>query len=298
MIEAKFKAFEEKIAAGLVGDGSECFGFDDEISRDHDFGPSFCLWLTQEDYEKIGARLQAEVETLPREFGGVPARQESAFGGGRTGVFEIGRFYKRFIGVDHVPDSLQQWRAIPEENLAAATNGKVFRDPLGEFTAFRERLKGFYPEDVRLKRIASRCMTIAQSGQYNYARCIRRKEFVAALSAEAIFINDTISMVFLLNKEYKPFYKWMHRALKSLPILGEAVYTLLTDLVTIDGRESGEAQYEKKSACMEGLVRLITEELKNQGLSDSPSDFLLNHGPLVQAKIEDTMLRQMDVWTE
>ena len=104
---------------------------------------------------------------------------------GRTGVFEIGEFYKRFIGFNHVPESLREWQAIPEENLAAATNGKVFVDPVGAFTAFRDNLKAFYPEDVRLKKIASRCMTMAQSGQYNYARCMRREEYVAARLAEA-----------------------------------------------------------------------------------------------------------------
>ena len=254
MIEEKFPAYREKIAAGLVGDGSECFGFDDEISQDHDWGPAFCLWLTKEDYGAIGTLLRNEVDKLPREFAGIKAREESFWGTGRTGVFEIGEFYKRFIGFNHVPEGLREWQAIPEENLAAATNGKVFMDPVGEFTAFRQRLKEFYPEDLRLKKIASRCMTMAQSGQYNYTRCIRRGEYVAARLAEAHFINDTISMVFLLNKQYKPFYKWMHRAVKQLPILGDTMYRLFSDLVSrLRGGTGRGCLYQEKRSYGRGL---------------------------------------------
>jgi hypothetical protein len=298
MIEEKFPAYREKIAAGLVGDGSECFGFDDEISRDHDWGPAFCLWLTKEDYEAIGLFLQNEIDKLPREFAGIKAREESFWGTGRTGVFETGEFYKRFIGFNHVPEGLREWQAIPEENLAAATNGKVFMDPVGEFTTFRQGLKEFYPEDLRLKKIASRCMTMAQSGQYNYMRCIKREEYVAARMSEAHFISDTISMVFLLNKQYKPFYKWMHRAMKQLPILGETMYRLFFDLAADCGKEQEETAHTRKSGLMEEACRLVIEALKAQQLSDSESDFLLDHGPIVQTKIKDTRIRNMNVWVE
>jgi hypothetical protein len=68
MIKGKFPDYEERIAVGLVGSGSECYGFDDDISTDHDFGPSFCIWLTDEDFEKIGTEITREYNGLPECF--------------------------------------------------------------------------------------------------------------------------------------------------------------------------------------------------------------------------------------
>ena len=298
MIRKYFPQYESSIAAGLVGMGSECFGFDDEISQDHDWGPSFCIWLNKELYEKIGKEVQIEIDKLPSSFATFKGRQESRWGKGRTGVFEIGQFYRQFIGLDHLPNDWREWRLIPEKNLATATNGMVFTDPSGEFTAFREGLKQFYPEDLRLKKIAYRCMLMAQSGQYNFMRCVKRQEFVAAQCTETEFINMAISMVFLLNKRYKPFYKWMHRALKDLPILGATLYDLFSELVTVHSFESGNKIYERKNYLMESICQHIIQELKNQGLSDASSDFLLAHGPIVQSKIQNPTLKSMNVWNE
>lgn len=42
-----FPGLYPQIAAGLVGNGSECFGFDDALSRDHDWGIEVFLWVPE-----------------------------------------------------------------------------------------------------------------------------------------------------------------------------------------------------------------------------------------------------------
>jgi len=288
MISEKFSEYKHKITAGLVGDGSECYGFDDELSRDHDWGPSFCLWLNKDDYNDIGASLQAEYDKLPKALRGYGPRKVSPWGENRVGVLETSSFYRGYIGLDRPPTSLTEWLRIPETALSACTNGKVFHDPPGEFMRIRNILIQFYPEDVRLKKIAARCMTIAHYGQYNFARCVKRREYYAARHAESEFCSAVISLVFLLNRKYLLFFKWMHRAVKDLPVLGEFTHIKILELInTVD--------YKKKNFLIEMICARIIQELNEQGLSDSPNDFLLDHGPVIQQKIQDPELKRMSV---
>ncbi len=288
MIEKKFPKYKDRIATGLVGEGSECFGFDDKISRDHDWGPGFCLWLTMEDYKAIGKQLQAEYEKLPQTYRG-NKRLISEWGSGRVGVFETGPFYSKFIGRPEPPDSLEEWLYLPEDYLSKCTNGKVFTDPLGEFTKIRDKLLNFYPDDIRLVKIAARCMSCAQSGQYNFMRSAARKERFPLFYSEIKFCSDIISMIFLLNRRYTPFYKWMHHALQALPILGDFLYTRINDLI-------GTLDYKKKNEIIEHICTEVIKKFKEEGLSDSSSDFLLDHGPIIHGKIKDQNLKQRDVW--
>ena len=289
MLNDKFAKYKHRITAGLVGDGSECYGFDDQISRDHDWGPSFCLWLNKNDYSEIGNLLQQEYNKLPKAINGYGPRKNSDWGENRVGVFETGTFYKNFIGLGRSPNNFNEWFQIPENYLAACTNGKVFYDPPEEFMKIRNSLKQFYPADIRLKKIAARCMTIAQYGQYNYERCIKRKEYVAAQYAETRFCADIISLVFLLNKEYTPFFKWMHKAVEQLPVLGAFTYQKVLEIVTTN-------DYRQKNFLIEEICSRIIREFREQGLSDSPSDFLLDHGPVIQQKIEDPEIKKIIVW--
>ena len=290
VLEQEAGRLMERIAVGLVGEGSECYGYDDEISRDHDFGPSCCFWLTKEDYAKHGEKLREILESLPKSFMSFPSLKMSEWGGGRRGILNTERFYQKFTGKENGPETLEEWRMIPETNLSIVTNGSVFSDPLGEFTKIRKRLLNYYPEDIRLDKIASRCMKIAQSGQYNLGRCLKRNELVAARIAEAEFINESIYMIYLLNKKYMPFYKWMHKDMQFLPISGREVHDMLSRLISV--------QNSCKLEIVEEICSLIINEMKIQGISENKSDFLLDHGPDIQKKISDEKLRNSNPWID
>ena len=67
---AEFPGILPYAAAGLLGSGSECLGFDDEVSRDHDFEPGFCIFLPSEDIvdRRSAFLLERAYAKLPKEF--------------------------------------------------------------------------------------------------------------------------------------------------------------------------------------------------------------------------------------
>ncbi len=295
MLEQKFPDLLPRMATGLAGEGSQCFGYDDDLSQDHDWGAAVCIWLTLDDYETYGAAVQQALLELPRGFRGYPVSWIS----GRNGVLEIGAWYRKYLAVDGIPMTIGQWLNIPEHHLAVATNGQVFADPLGKFTAIRQELQQGYPEDIRKKKLAVRCMTIAQAGQYNYPRLMARGDKVAATLAEGEFISAVISAVYLLNHQYTPFYKWMAYGVQRLPRLGRAIGDLLQQLSTFPAPGTAEEDYYvHKIELMQQICATLVIELQRQGLSDSNDPFFVEQGMQVHKRIVHSGLRDSNPWSE
>lgn len=288
MIETRFPQYRERIAAGLVGKGSECLGYDDALSRDHDWGPGFCIWLDGGDFNLFGAHLQRQYESLPKSYKGFN-RHASPWGQNRVGVMEIGRFYRSFIGLPGAPERTMEWLVVPEYNFAACISGKVFVDPIGKFSAVRKKIKAYYPEDVRLKKMAARCMSAAQSGQYNYRRCLNRNDAYGANCSLIRFCEDVLSLVFLLNRRFMPYYKWHCRAAVGLPILGPEISQTVSALCQ-------SSDPEMNCRRIDSICENIANELRRRGISRKDGSALLDHGPDIQLRIEDPDMKQLDVW--
>ena len=217
MLRERFPQYEGRIAVGIAGEGSDCFGYYDEISRDHDFGTGVCLWLTDEDMEEFGQELNEAynqlVDEKTRTF--LTARLRE-----RRGVMSIHDFYSNILQLDcntkECQMTEQQWLNLDHACLATAVNGEIFRDDLKEFTNFRELLKSYYPDRVWRIRIAEKMHEYSAALQVNYARCMTRHDTVAAELCKAKGMEAAMELYFLLKRTYPPYYKWTYRALQEL----------------------------------------------------------------------------------
>ena len=284
-----FPGIYHRLAAGLVGNGSECFGYDDELSRDHDWGVDFFIWTTEKDSDAI-TDLRRWKSALLHDYPPIYPRARSEYGA-HVGVMTCGEFYSSLIGAPAGPKTLAEWLRVPEVNFALATNGKVFVDGGGEFTVIRDCLLDYYPEDIRRKRIAARCMALAQTGQYNHDRVSKRNDKVTLQSVIARFCDNALALTFLLNRVYQPYYKWAYRAVKDLPALGSDTARLLLKIAESGG--FNESAHSLRKECITELCALFAGELRRQGLSGTDDWFLTTHAEEVQSGITEEFLRSL-----
>ena len=292
MIRKQFPAYEGIIAAALTGSGSECYGFDDEVSRDHDFEPGFCLFIPGEEIvdRRTAFQLERAYAKLPAEFEGFRRQKMNPVGGQRHGVFRIDEYFTEKIGCPVEELTAERRLRLPDYALAEAVNGEVFRDDAGLLTNCRRILREM-PEDVRRKRLAGHLLLMAQSGQYNYRRCLSHGETGAAQLAAGEFVRHTLAAVFLLNRTYMPYYKWCFRALKALPG-GEDLGRSLEWLLTTDN--SG-ALAEDKYFCMEGIASDVIDLLQEQKLTEAVCGDLEKHAYSVNDGIRESNIRNLHI---
>ena len=292
LLDEQFPDLLPYLAAALFGGGSECFGFDDEVSRDHDFEPGFLLLLPDEDVvdRRSAFLLERAYAKLPKEYLGVKRSAVAPVGGARHGVLRTSEVFTDKVGAADGVLTVSQWLTVPEHALAEATNGKLFLDGYGEVTRIREGLSR-YPEDVRRKKLAGELLLMAQAGQYNYSRCLRHGETGAAQLAVAEFTKAAMHTAFLLNGVYMPYYKWSFRAMRALPKLSMLAETLEVLLTTDNAPEIAGS----KADMIEDAASDVIDELQNQGLSKAICGDLEKHAYSVNDSIADGGIRNLHI---
>ena len=240
-------------SAALVGYGSELLGFDDELSKDHNWGPRVHLFVGRGSFDQRARGLVAEFSrAAPTHFLGEPigwrSRPHAPAGGSEAvgaidhglEIHTIEATLERLLGIRSVENlSLVQWLAFPEQRLLAFTGGSVFHDDSGLLTQARSAL-AYFPDDVWLYKIACQWRRIAEEQAF-VGRAGQVGDDLGSRVVASRLVGDVMRMAFLLSRRYAPYSKWFGSAFGTLPLADVLAPLLRQVLLSEEWQERGAA---------------------------------------------------------
>lgn len=290
VLEAEFAPYIDRLAAGLVGAGSDCSGNDDEVSLDYDWGPRFQIFLSQTDFDACGSTLQGVLDKLPKEFRGLSCQPSSDRS---NHVFSIDGFFRSITsngvgqGFTRAPETPIDWLKIPESRLFDVTHGQVFYDPLGDFTERRRGFAAYYPHDAWRKRLAAALIDCGNLGPKLLSRSMLRGDYYTAQVAWWSFVEATMRLGFLLSRQYAPWRKWLYREFCKLPEFSVEVTELLWN---------GQCDITCRPELVDRIIAIYDNKLRELGLvSLSPQSFI-DRAEEITAGITDTEVAGLAPW--
>lgn len=311
-----------KYAAGLIGVGSDVIGNDDEMSRDHEWGPRLVLFVRETELQRFKRQLDSVFNTnLPATFQGFSTRFEwdeargmvmtGASGGRhRTRITTPERFMRLTLGTPRIPQNDLEWLPISEQRLLEFTGGAIFSDPVGEITACRTAL-AYYPDHVWKYRLSYLLETLGWSLDL-VTLCGKRGDHLSMHLNAAATAGRIMRLAFYLNRRYCPGSpKWLHREFSKLAVVAGDIEPFLqaafqsADHVEIAGhfdRALERAYVELKT--LQGLPELPSDpprrEYRGSPCIDTQqvSQIILDAipGPLGERRIHGAPYGAMDQW--
>lgn len=231
ILERNFPAATAQTTFGVFGYGSEVLRLDDEHSADHHWGIRVNALMPEALFAKQGAAILQVVEReMPAAYRGHNLR-DGYSGGKGLSLTSLEGYLQRTIGLTRPPETYEEWLSVPEEDITHIINGEIWQDDSGRFTAIRTAFLSYYPEPVRLRRIAHWCRYFSGMGAYALKRALLRYNEWYATVAFARAIRLGVQLAFLLDKQYFPYDKWIMAFFARLPrlyyplapVVGEAV---------------------------------------------------------------------------
>ena len=255
-------------AFGVFGYGSEVLGLDDQYSSDHHWGLRINALMPdhlfkhkeKEIVEVVGAN-------LPDSFQGHSLR-EGLVGIRGLAIASLEGYLQQTIGLTRAPESYEEWLNVPEEDITHIINGEIWYDPSGRFTKIRQTFRNYYPEPVRLRRIAHWCRFFSGMGSYALKRAILRSNEYYATIAFGKAVRWGVQLGFMLDKHYYPYDKWIMAYFKALPRLYEPLQPIVDEAVSLS------TSWERKHELLDLMADVLDQALVADGLIKSHPKFI------------------------
>ena len=290
-IEQQLPRCIPKLAVG-VGLGSQAHKNDDDVSRDHGWGPGFTVWLAKDDFDDHGERLQEILDTLPHEYDGF-RWQKPKF---KTCiVIEISSYIKSIVGFSEPPQSPVDWLRIPEPHLFELTPSRLYRDGPGIVSA-RFRAFSKYPDDVWKQRMGACLSWCWEWGRKHLFRAEARGDHVSACCYWTRFAEYAMKVGFLMSQRYAPYHKWLWTEFRRLGTIADKVSPLL---------EEGFEKVNGKRELVDRIEMIYMEKLQQLGFSPTgrvgtayPDNELHQYAQGVRSTIEDPEVKKLRLGEE
>ena len=211
-----------RYAAALLGPGSEVLAFDTQRSTDHDWGPRLCVFLGDEDAERLAGPVDEMLAgRLPSSFRGYPVafdvgRDPASGTRHRVEVSGLRDWLTGRLGFDpRDGETVQDWLAVPWQRLAEVTTGAVYHDAPGELSRARAALS-WYPPDVWRYVLSCQWARVSEEEAFP-GRCAEAGDELGSAVVTARLARDLMCLWLLMNRRYPPYSKWLGSALARVP---------------------------------------------------------------------------------
>lgn len=263
-------------AAARLGSGSDVLGYDDEQSRDHDWGLRLTLLVEDGRAPEVDALLERE---LPERWQGLPTRFATTWDPvlrHRVEVASAADFAASRLGLPasrltgSADLTLTDWRSLTGQAVLEVTAGPVFHDGPGALTAIRERL-AWYPRDVWLYAVAADWHRLGQEFPDVGRAGLRGDEDGSAVVA-ARHVRTMLHLAHLLHRRWPPYGKWLARSAAALPGGGALRISLQSALQSRHWRSRQEAlaAAAEQLGALQGEQRLPTLHPATEAFFDRP----------------------------
>ncbi len=260
LLEERFPQQTAQTAFGVFGYGSEALRLDDEFSRDHHWGLRIDALMPQQIYESASGPIMEHLRAhLPDSYRGHSLREAHLAGAGLAPE-NLSAFLQRTIGLDRAPKSYVEWLSIPEEDIIHVINGEVWYDPLAKFTEIRAALLDYYPEPVRLRRIAHWCRYFSGMGTYALKRAILRNNDFYAATRFSNAIRLGTQLAFMLDRHYFPYDKWLMAFFEKLPRLSGPLLPIVNEAVKLS------TPYDQKLELLHQMSDILDQTMVADGI--------------------------------
>ena len=233
-------------AAGRLGSGSDVLGFDDAISRDHDWGCRLSLLVDEADRDAVPQITGLLERGLPDSYRGYPVRFPVTWDPALThkvDVATVAGFAASRLGVDPTGElSVPDWLVLTGQSVLEVIAGPVFADRISELAQVRTALR-WYPPDIERYVLAAGWQRLIQEMSMVGRTADSGDELGSALLS-ARLAGDLMWLAFAVSRQWAPYPKWRGTAFHALDVAADLAGPLaaVTTAAGWHDREGGLAQ--------------------------------------------------------